>query len=55
MSMRTIIRKRMDKNRDHFISFVEMDKTFDRVKRGVIFEVLKKIGVMFRDRRIICD
>lgn len=46
--------KNNGKNSDSFLAFVEMEIAFD-VKWDIMFEVLKEIGVKFRDTWIIWE
>ena len=40
---------------DVFICFVDFEKAFDRVDWVKMMDILKKIGVDWRDRRMISD
>lgn len=55
LSLRLIIEKRMVRNKDTYIAFVDLEKAFDSVKWEVMFEILKRIGIKYHDRRIIWE
>ena len=53
LSLRLILEGRIRKGLPTFMAFVDLEKAFDNVNWRKIFEILKKIGVKYRDRRII--
>lgn len=53
LTLRQIWEKRNRKNKTTFLSFVDLEKAFDNVKWKKLFELLKEVGIDFRDRRII--
>ena len=44
---------RLKKNQDTFIGFVDLEKAFDNVKWCKMFEILRKIGISYKERRVI--
>ncbi|VVC32955.1 Reverse transcriptase domain [Cinara cedri] len=53
LSLRQIIDKMNRKGKTTFISFVDLENTFDNVNWDIMFDTLKKTGASYRDRRII--
>uniref|UniRef100_A0A8D8XEA4 Craniofacial development protein 2 n=1 Tax=Cacopsylla melanoneura TaxID=428564 RepID=A0A8D8XEA4_9HEMI len=53
LTLRQVIEKRNRKGIATFMSFVDLEKAFDNVNWDLMFELLKRIGISFRDRRII--
>ena len=51
--LRVISKKAIDDCKDVFVAFVDYEKTFDRVHWPNLMEVLAKIGVDYRDRKMI--
>ena len=54
-SLRMLLERSLDHNNDVFICFVDFEKAFDRVNWIKMMDILKKIGVDWRDRRLIAD
>ena len=53
--MRLLCVRRLEFKEELIVCFVDFEKAFDRVKWTKLFEVLKKIGVDWRDRRLIMN
>uniref|UniRef100_A0A8D9A6I6 Craniofacial development protein 2 n=1 Tax=Cacopsylla melanoneura TaxID=428564 RepID=A0A8D9A6I6_9HEMI len=54
LALRMILEKQLKKkNRDTYIAFIDLEKAFDKVEWKKLFEILKDIGLNFKDRRII--
>ena len=51
--MRTICERSLEHDNEVFICFVDFEKAFDRINWVKMLEILKKIGVDWRDRRLI--
>ena len=53
LALRILIEKRMEKNKPTFIAFVDLEKAFDNVDWNSMLRILKEIGVLYNDRRIV--
>jgi hypothetical protein len=53
--MRMLSEKVLDHGNELFICFVDFEKAFDRVDWVKMLDILKHIGVDWRDRRLICE
>ena len=53
--MRMLCERSLELNNDVYVCFVDFEKAFDRVNWIKMMEVLKKLGVDWRDRRMICN
>jgi len=53
LSLRTLMEKQIEFNKDTFIASIDLEKAFDTVSRKELFKTLEEIGVDFRDRWII--
>ena len=51
--LRVISEKAIDHCKDVFVAFVDYEKAFDRVHWPKLMEALAKIGVDYRDRKMI--
>ena len=53
MALRLLIERRMEKNQPMLVAFVDLEKAFDNVDWNTMLGILKEIGVLYNDRRII--
>ena len=53
--MRMLCERSLELDKDVFICFVDFEKAFDRVDWVKMMDILKKIGVDWRDRRMISN
>ena len=53
MPHRLLTEKRMEKNQPTFIVFVDLEKAFDNVEWISMLRILKEIGVLCNDHRIV--
>ena len=53
--MRLLCEKLLDRGKEVFICFVDYEKAFDRVNWGKMMDTLKKLGVDWRERRLIWE
>ena len=51
--LRTLCERNIEFNNEIYICFVDFEKAFDRVNWRLLMDTLKKIGVDWRDRRMI--
>src|SRR6476661_4071843 len=54
-AMRIMCERSLEFGNDLFICFVDYEKAFDRLKWTKLMEILKKIGIDWRDRRLITN
>ena len=54
-TMRMLIQRSLECDKDVYVCFVDFEKAFDRVNWPKMMSVLKEIGVDWRDRRLIAD
>ena len=47
--------KAIDHDNELFVCFVDFEKAFDRVEWKRMLNILKDLGVDWRDRRLICE
>lgn len=55
LCLRNIVEKSFQVNKRVYIAFVDLLKAFDRVNWNVLMQILKRINVDYRDRRIITE
>ena len=53
--MRTLCERSLEHDNDIFICFVDFEKAFDRVDWTKLLQILKGLGVDWRDRRLIAN
>lgn len=53
LALRLIIERRLERNRKTYIAFVDIEKAFDSFKWDKMFEVLKKVGISYRDWKVM--
>ena len=53
--MRTLCERSLEHDNDVFICFVDFEKAFDRVDWTKLLQILKGLGVDWRDRRSIAN
>ncbi|KAL1446687.1 hypothetical protein WDU94_006588 [Cyamophila willieti] len=53
LSLRMLLEKRLKKNLNTYIAFIDLEKAFDQVEWTTLFEILKEIGIRYKDRRVI--
>jgi hypothetical protein len=53
--MRTICERSLEHDNEVFICFADIEKALDRINWVKMLEILKKIGVDWRDRRLIMN
>ena len=51
--MRLVIEKRIKKDKDTYIAFLDFEKAFDKVEWSKLFSMFKAAGMNFKDRRVI--
>ena len=54
-TLRVLTEKLLEHGKDLFVCFVDYEKAFDRVNWIKLMEILKNIGVDYRDRRMIWE
>uniref|UniRef100_A0A8D8R613 Craniofacial development protein 2 n=1 Tax=Cacopsylla melanoneura TaxID=428564 RepID=A0A8D8R613_9HEMI len=53
LSLRLLLEKRLRKNQNTYIAFIDLEKAFDQVEWKTLFEILKEKGINHKDRRVI--
>ena len=53
LSLKLIIEERMRVGKSTCIAFVDLEKAFDNVEWNKMFDILKKTGLKYKDRRVI--
>jgi hypothetical protein len=48
-----MVEKQFIQNKNTFIAFLDLEKAFDNVQWKQLFEILKRIGIKYNDRRFI--
>ena len=54
-TMKMLRERSLEYGNDVYICFVDFEKAFDRVNWGKMMEILKRIGVDWRDRRLVIN
>jgi hypothetical protein len=52
LGLRLIIEKRLRKDQDTFIAFIDLEKAFDKVDWKQLF-LMRDVGVKYKDRRVV--
>lgn len=53
LALRQVMKKQNRKMKTTYIAFVDLEKAFVNVKWKTIFNTLKRVGITYKDRRII--
>jgi hypothetical protein len=53
LGLRLIIEKRLRKDHDTFIAFIDLEKAFDKVDWKQLFFMMRDVGVKYKDRRVV--
>jgi len=53
LALKIIIRKRIRKNKQTFIAFVDIEKAFDNVKWKLMFDMMTRVGIKHADRKLL--
>jgi len=48
-----IIQKRIRKNKQTFIAFVDIEKAFDNVNWKIMFSMMARVGIKHADRKLL--
>jgi len=51
--LRVIIQKRIRKDKQTFIAFGDIEKAFDNVNWKVMFNMMKRLGIKYTDRKLL--
>lgn len=49
------VKERYKKEKKTYITFVDVEKVFDNIKQDKLFDILEKIGIRFRQRRVVLN
>ena len=52
-TLRVLTERSLEVDRDVYVSFIDYEKAFDRVDWKKLMRVLRRLGVDYRDRRLI--
>ena len=53
MTLKLILEDRMKKNKPTFLAFIDLEKAFNNVEWNKLFEIMKTIGIKYRERRVV--
>jgi hypothetical protein len=53
LALRIIIQKRIRKNKQTFIAFVDIEKAFDNVNWKLMFNIMTRVGIKHADRKLL--
>jgi len=53
LALRTIIEKRIRKDKPTYIAFADIEKAFDNVNWSIMFKMLQRAGIEYTDRRLL--
>jgi len=53
LALRIIIQKRIRKNMQIFIAFVDIEKAFDNVNWTLMFNMMTRVGIKHADRKLL--
>lgn len=53
LTLKLILEDRMKKNKPTFLAFIDLEKAFDNVEWNKLFEIMKAIGIKYRERRVV--
>ncbi|KAI5738724.1 hypothetical protein M8J77_010460 [Diaphorina citri] len=53
LALRLLLEKQLKKNKETYIAFIDLEKAFDRVEWKKLFEILKEVGLNYKERRAI--
>ena len=53
LALRLITAKRTSAGKKTAIAFIDLEKAFDNVNWRIIFQILERLGVKYRDRRVL--
>ena len=53
--LRMLVERSLEFDNEMYVCFIDFEKAFDRVKWDVLMRVLKKLGIDWRDRRMLAE